>query len=225
MATVNYDYSFTPNTAAKATEVNGNFNKIKEFAEGISTGVNLDAGVVSSAKITDGAVSTAKLANDAVTTAKIANANVTFDKLVAAAPRGVVARSTRTTATAAAAAVNCFDTALSFTPVVGRLYRVTFSGFVEYGITDFLTIKNVAFVDASNNVQQMLYSEALSPILGGSAVSATVSLADSYLIAPSSTTSISINVRAWRDSGADNLWFNGSSIRQNYLMVEDIGAA
>lgn len=225
MATVNYDYSFTPNTAAKATEVNGNFNKIKEFAEGISTGVNLDAGVVSTAKIADGAVSTAKLANDAVTTSKILNANVTVDKLAASIPRGAVARATRNTSTAAGAAVNCFDTALTFTPVVGRLYRVTFSGFVEYGITDFLTIKNVAFVDGANNAIQMLYSETLSPIFGGTAVSATVSLADSYLIAASSTTPISINVRAWRDSGADNLWFNGSSTRQNYLLVEDIGAA
>lgn len=71
MATVNYDYSFTPNTAAKATEVNGNFNKIKEFAEGISTGVNLDAGVVSTAKILDGAVSTSKVANNAITNAKL----------------------------------------------------------------------------------------------------------------------------------------------------------
>ena len=121
MATVNYDYSFTPNTAAKATEVNGNFNKIKEFAEGISTGVNLDAGSVSSVKILDGAVSTAKLANDAVTTAKIANANVTFDKLVAAAPRGVVARETQTSNTGAAnPSINRF-VGISFTPVVCRV--------------------------------------------------------------------------------------------------------
>lgn len=225
MATLNYDYSFTPNTAAKATEVNGNFNRVKEFAEALSTGVNLDAGSISTVKIADGAVATAKLANDAVTTSKIVNAAVTTDKLVASVPRGVVARVTRNTSTTAGAAVNCFDTALTFTPVVGRLYRVSFSGFVEYGLTDFLTIKNVAFVDGANVVQQYLYSEALSPILGGTAISATVSLADSYLIVPSTTTPISINVRAWRDSGADNVWFNGTSNRQNYLLVEDIGAA
>jgi len=94
MATVNYDYSFTPNTAAKATEVNGNFNKIKEFAEGISTGVNLDSGVVSTAKIADGAVSTIKLANDAVTSSKIVNAAVTNAKLdYASVPQTTVSTS------------------------------------------------------------------------------------------------------------------------------------
>ena len=71
MATVNYDYSFTPNTAAKATEVNGNFNKIKQFAEGVSTGANLDAGAVTTAKIADAAVTTAKIANTSVTNSKV----------------------------------------------------------------------------------------------------------------------------------------------------------
>lgn len=81
MATVNYDYSFTPNTAAKATEVNGNFNKIKEFAEGISTGTNLDANAVSTVKILNGAVNTDKLGADAVTEVKIANNAVTAAKI------------------------------------------------------------------------------------------------------------------------------------------------
>lgn len=81
MATVNYDYSFTPNTAAKATEVNGNFNKIKQFAEGISTGVNLDPGSVSTNKIVDAAVDSTKIANNAVTTDKVANSAVTAVKI------------------------------------------------------------------------------------------------------------------------------------------------
>ena len=88
MATLNYDYSFTPNTAAKATEVNGNFNRVKEFAEAISTGVNLDAGSVSTAKIVDGAVSTAKLANGAVSNSKLDYASVPQTTVSTSDPSG-----------------------------------------------------------------------------------------------------------------------------------------
>lgn len=218
MATLNYDYSFTPNTAAKATEVNGNFNRVKEFTEAISTGVNIDAGSISTVKIADGAVATAKLANDAVTTSKIVNAAVTTDKLVASVPRGKVAYETRNTNTSSASAVNCFS-GITFTPVVGRLYRVSFGGHVVWGFTDYSTTFNVAFVDGSNNVLQYIH---VGTLVGGGA---SISLSDSYLIAPSTTTAISLNVRAIRTAGTDTLYFNGAADKQNYILVEDIGAA
>lgn len=219
MATVNYDYSFTPNTAAKATEVNGNFNKIKQFAEGISTGVNLDAGAVSSTNIVDGAISTAKLANDAVTTSKLLNANVTFDKLVAAVPRGVIARETRTSNTSTGSAINAFN-GISFTPVVGRLYKISFSGFAAQNFNDYATTYDIAFVDSSNNILQYIN-------VGGTFGTSVFvnSIADSFIIAPSTTTTITLNVRLFRTGGTDTFYFNGAANKQNYLLVEDIGAA
>ncbi len=221
MATLNYDYSFTPNTAAKATEVNGNFNRVKEFTEAISTGVNLDAGSISTAKIADGAVSTAKLANDAVTTSKIVNAAVTTDKLVASIPRGVVVRETKTTDTAAATIstpVNRF-TGVTFTPVVGRLYRVSFSGFWARNLTDYTTLTHIFFCDGSNNLIQTIFQDS-------SAAPYNInSLSDSYIIAPSTTTPITINVRLSISAGSDTVFFSGSATKQNYLLVEDIGAA
>lgn len=94
MATLNYDYSFTPNTPAKASEVNSNFNKVKEFVEGISNGTNIDAGAIGTTKIIDGAVSELKIANNAITTAKIVDSNVTNAKLdYATVPRTTVSQS------------------------------------------------------------------------------------------------------------------------------------
>ena len=214
MATLNYDYSFTPNTAAKATEVNSNFSAVKAFAEGISTGANIDASAITTAKINDNAVTTAKILNANVTTDKLAPNAVTFDKLVATAPRGVIARETRVTDTSAGANVNCF-TGISFTPVVGRLYRVSFSGFVIWNITDYTSLAEVVFVNSSNTTLQ--YIQNVGASVG--------SLADSYLIAPSTTTPITLNVRLNRVAGTDTYYFNGSATKQNYLLVEDIGAA
>lgn len=208
MATVSYDYSFTPNTAAKATEVNGNFNKIKQFAEDISTGVNIDAGAISTTKIVDAAVTTAKIANNAVTVDKLANA----------VPRGVIAKETRTTNSSTGSAINCF-TGISFTPVVGRLYRVSFGGFIVSTFTDYTTTYDIAFVDSSNNVLQYIHYGTISSGYF------TQSLTDSYLIAPSTTTAITLNVRLIRTAGTDTFYFNGAANKQNYLLVEDLGLA
>jgi len=91
MATLNGLYSFTPSTAAKASEVNANFNAVKAFVDAITTGVNIDGSAITEAKINNGAVSEVKIANSAVTTdkinalavtdAKIANSAVTADKI------------------------------------------------------------------------------------------------------------------------------------------------
>jgi hypothetical protein len=221
MATLNYDYSFTPNTAAKATEVNSNFSAVKAFAEGISTGTNIDSSAITTVKINDNAVTVAKLANDAVTTSKIVNAAVTFDKLVAASPRGVIARETKTTDTASATTstpVNRF-TGVTFTPVVGRLYRISFSGFLARNYTDFAVLAHVFFCDGSNTLVQTIFQET------GAAPYINNSLSDSYIIAPSTTTAITINVRLSISGSTDTVYFMGSATKQNYLLVEDIGAA
>lgn len=81
MATLNGLYSFTPSTAAKASEVNTNFNAVKAFVDAITTGVNIDASAITEAKINNGAVSEVKIANTAVTADKIAAGAVVEAKI------------------------------------------------------------------------------------------------------------------------------------------------
>lgn len=83
MATLNGLYSFTPSTAAKASEVNTNFNAVKAFVDAITTGVNIDSSAITEAKINNGAVSEVKIANNAVTTDKINALAVTEAKIAA----------------------------------------------------------------------------------------------------------------------------------------------
>jgi hypothetical protein len=85
MATLNGLYSFTPSTAAKASEVNTNFNTVKAFVDAITTGDNIDGLAITEPKINNGAVSEVKIANNAVTANKLATNAVTTDKIIAAA--------------------------------------------------------------------------------------------------------------------------------------------
>lgn len=68
---VSIPYSFTNGTVIEAGEVNSNFTAVKNFADGLGTGTNIDAGAITAAKIGTGAVETAKIADAAVTIAKI----------------------------------------------------------------------------------------------------------------------------------------------------------
>jgi hypothetical protein len=83
MATLNGLYSFTPSTAAKASEVNANFNAVKAFVDAITTGVNIDGSAITESKINNGAISEVKIANNAVTTDKINALAVTEAKIAA----------------------------------------------------------------------------------------------------------------------------------------------
>jgi trimeric autotransporter adhesin len=69
---VSIPYVFTNGTVAEAAEVNSNFTAVKNFADGLATGVNLDDGAVVAAKIGTNAVTTAKINDGAVTQAKLA---------------------------------------------------------------------------------------------------------------------------------------------------------
>lgn len=213
MATVNYDYSFTPNTAAKATEVNGNFNKIKQFAEDISTGTSIDAGAISTAKIADAAVATAKIANSSVTTDKIANAAVTFDKLVNSVPRGIVAGAAAITSnssvvTTAAPAIH----SLTFTAVAGRRYKITAD--FRLSTTDFTDIWYLQIADSAN---VPLYNISVGSFFN-------YRLQGVYLwLAPSSGT-ITFNIRLGAsptpNGSAQTI---ASATNPNWFFVEDIG--
>ena len=69
---VSIPYVFTNGTVAEAAEVNSNFTAVKNFADGLATGVNLDDGAVVTAKIGTNAVTTVKINDGAVTQAKLA---------------------------------------------------------------------------------------------------------------------------------------------------------
>ena len=194
MASLNFDYSLQNNQVADATQVMANFTNVKTFVEASS--VQVDGSVQAG---------TAAIANNAVTAAKLAPA----------LPKGVITKETKTTNSATGAAVNCFA-GISFTPVHGRLYRVSFSGFLVWNLADYTTTVEVAFVDSSNNILQHL------TLSSGAAVG---SLADSFLIAPATTTPITLNVRVNRLTGTDTFYFAGAVNRQNYILVEDIGLA
>jgi hypothetical protein len=60
---VSIPYVFTNGTVAEAAEVNSNFTAVKNFADGLASGVNLDDGAVVTAKIGTGAVTSVKLAS------------------------------------------------------------------------------------------------------------------------------------------------------------------
>lgn len=65
-------YSFTTATVIEAGEMNSNFTAVKNFADGLATGANIDAGAITAAKIATGAVETAKIADGAITAQKLA---------------------------------------------------------------------------------------------------------------------------------------------------------
>lgn len=81
MATLNIPNTFVDATTAEASEVNANFTAVKQFAEGLSDGSNIDAGAITSTKLATSAVVEGKIAANAVTTAKIADASITQSKL------------------------------------------------------------------------------------------------------------------------------------------------
>lgn len=65
-------YSFTTGTVIEAGEMNSNFTAVKNFADGLATGANIDAAAITAAKIATGAVETAKIADGAITAQKLA---------------------------------------------------------------------------------------------------------------------------------------------------------
>jgi hypothetical protein len=62
---------FVNGTISEASEVNSNFTAVKNFVDGLATGVNLETGAVATAAIADGAVTTSKLSAAAVTAEKL----------------------------------------------------------------------------------------------------------------------------------------------------------
>ena len=71
MSTLTIPNTFVNNTTIQAADFNQNFTAVKNYAEGLSTGANFDAGAINTEDIASAAVTEAKIATGAVTTAKI----------------------------------------------------------------------------------------------------------------------------------------------------------
>lgn len=71
MATLTIPNSYAPGEVIEAAEMNANFTAVKNFAEGLSTGTNFDAGAINTEDIAAAAITEAKIATAAVTTSKI----------------------------------------------------------------------------------------------------------------------------------------------------------
>ena len=95
MAVLTIPYTFADATTIVAAEHNSNFTAVKNFVDGLASGVNFDTGAIgsedigtaaiSNAKIQDGAVTQAKLATDSVGTTQIINDAVTSAKIATGA--------------------------------------------------------------------------------------------------------------------------------------------
>jgi hypothetical protein len=71
MATLTIPNSYAPGEVIEAAEMNANFTAVKNFAEGLSTGANFDAGAINTEDIAAAAITEAKIATGAVTSSKI----------------------------------------------------------------------------------------------------------------------------------------------------------
>jgi hypothetical protein len=71
MGTLNIPNTFTTGTTIDAAQMNANFTAVKNFAEGLSTGAQFDAGAVNTEDIANSAITAAKIATGAVTSTKI----------------------------------------------------------------------------------------------------------------------------------------------------------
>ena len=95
MSTLTIPNTFNPGEVIDSSEQNDNFTAIKNFAEALSAGTNIDSG----------AIGTSTLANNAVTAAKIATGTITTTQLATAlqqllVPAGTITATIRSTADA-----------------------------------------------------------------------------------------------------------------------------
>lgn len=180
MATLNGLYSFTPSTAAKASEVNANFNTVKSFVDGITTGANIDSSAITEAKINNGAVSEVKIANTAVTADKLATNAVTTDKVNAlAVTEAKIADTAVTTvkiadnaitnakiADNAVGTLEIADNAVTNAKLPANSFAVTYQDFTLTGVTNvygFYTTEQIVTLTGGK-----LYTDVIGVVcLGG----------------------------------------------------------
>jgi hypothetical protein len=72
MAVLTIPYTFVDATTIVAAEHNSNFTAVKNFVDGLASGVNFDAGAIGTEDLGASSVSTVKIQDAAVTSAKIA---------------------------------------------------------------------------------------------------------------------------------------------------------
>ena len=73
MATLTIPNSYVAGEVIEANEMNANFTAVKNFAEGLSTGANFDAGAINTEDIAAAAITSAKIATGAVGSSNLAS--------------------------------------------------------------------------------------------------------------------------------------------------------
>ena len=142
MATLTIPNSYAPGEVIEAGEMNANFTAVKNFAEGLSTGANFDAGAINTEDIAASAITEAKIATGAVTTSKIA------------------ASITLTTPNIGAATGTSLNTTGN---VISHILTTTQTGSYTLALTDDGTIVQMN-VGSANNLTVPLNSSVAFPI-------------------------------------------------------------
>lgn len=83
MAVLTIPNTFADATTIVAAEHNANFTAVKNFVDGLASGVNFDAGAIGTEDLGASSVSTVKIQDAAVTSAKIANGAVGTSQIAA----------------------------------------------------------------------------------------------------------------------------------------------
>jgi hypothetical protein len=95
MSTLTIPNTFTTGEVIDASEQNANFTAIKNFAEALSAGTNIDSGAIGTSALANSAVTAAKIATNTITTTQLATA---LQQLLV--PAGTITATIRSTADA-----------------------------------------------------------------------------------------------------------------------------
>jgi hypothetical protein len=139
-----------------------------------------------------------------------------LDVTVAALPRGVLGRATRTTAQSGITTVTDITSmSVTWTATSSRLYRVSASGLVFSTVAN--DVAQLSMTDASNTVKALAQEIVAASPLG-------ITIHVEWIVTGLSG-SQTTKLRVARSGGSGSLTFDAAGTYPAYLTVEDIGPA